>query len=72
MVGIRKGSTAWMQRNVGRFHNAAKRIHEKSPEMDDDLREMISQYGDMVDNALMSEPVKPMKNVLCDRIFGEK
>lgn len=72
MVGIRKGSTAWMQRNVGRFHNAAKRIHEKSPEMDNDLREMISQYGDMVDNGLMSEPVKPMKNVLCDRIFGEK
>lgn len=72
MTGIRKGSTPWLQRNIGRFHNAAKRIHEKSPDLDDDLKEMISQYGDMVDNNLMSEPVISLKDVMFDKIFGEE
>ena len=74
MVGIKRGSLAWTQMMLGRFTKAAQRIHEKSPSCDDDLKEMIVQFGKAFD-ALSDpkhEPAKPMHEVLCNRVFGEE
>lgn len=66
-----KGSLAWMQRMIGIFHAEAKKIHENSPENDESLKKMIRVFGDITDQCLASEPVKPLQDVMIDKIFGE-
>ena len=71
MADYTKGSFGWMQRMIGTFHNKARRIHENSPENDESLREMIRVFGDICDQCLVSGPVKPLREVMTEKIFGE-
>lgn len=74
MVGVKRGSKAWAQMLVGRFTNAAKRIHENSPQCDDDLKEMIKQFGKAYDGMSnpKTEPIRPLADVIINRVFGEE
>lgn len=74
MVGVKRGSKAWVQMLVGRFTNAAKKIHKDSPQCDDDLKEMIEQFGKAFDalSDPKSEPIRPLADVIIDRVFGEE
>ena len=71
MAGYVKGSLGWMQRMIGTFQNEAQRIHENSPENDESLKKMIRAFGDVTDQCLASEPVKPLREVMTEKIFGE-
>lgn len=74
MVGVKRGSKAWTQMLVGRFTNAAKRIHKDSPQCDDDLKEMIEQFGKAFDalSDSKSEPIRPLAEVINNKVFGEE
>ena len=71
MADYVKDSPAWMQRMIGTFHNEARKIHENSPENDESLKKMIRAFGDVADQCLATEPVKPLREVMTEKIFGE-
>lgn len=71
MAGYVKGSPAWMQRMIGMFHIEAQKIHENSPENDESLKKMIRAFGEISDQCLASEPAKPLREVMTEKIFGE-
>lgn len=71
MAGYVKGSLGWLQRKIGIFQNEARKIHEKSPENDESLKKMIREFGDIIDQSLASEPIKPLREVMTEKIFGE-
>lgn len=71
MAGYVKGSLGWMQRMIGMFHNEARKIHENSPENDESLKKMIRAFGDVTDQCLVSEPVRPLREVMTEKIFGK-
>lgn len=74
MVGVKRGSKVWAWMLVGRFTDAAKRIHENSPQCDDDLKEMIKQFGKAYDgmSSPKTEPICSLADVVIDRVFGDE
>lgn len=71
MAGYVKGSPGWMQRMIGIFHIEAQKIHENSPENDESLKKMIWAFGEISDQCLAYEPVRPLQEVMIEKIFGE-
>ena len=46
MAGFKKGSMPYYQMSIGMFTNIAKKIHEKAPQCDDNLKGLIRLYAD--------------------------
>lgn len=48
MAGFKKGSMPYYQMSIGMFTNIAKKIHEKAPQCDDNVRGLVRLYADYV------------------------
>lgn len=48
MAGFKKGSMPYYQMSIGMFTNIAKKIHEKAPQCDDNLKGLVRLYADYV------------------------
>lgn len=76
MAGLVKGSTAWKQRMVGMMHNDILRLHEMYPNdnvHEEALKELTKDLGRFIDFYLNEDkPVRPMADVMIERIFEEK
>ena len=46
MAGFKKGSMPHYQMSIGMFTNIAKKIHEKAPQCDDNLKGLVRLYAD--------------------------
>lgn len=48
MAGFKKGSMPYYQMSIGMFTNIAKKIHEKAPQCDDNVKGLVRLYADYV------------------------
>lgn len=76
MVGFEKGSLAWQQRMVGMIANDIMRLHEMYPEDEvhkETLKETARDLGKVIDYYFSDDKQeRPIADVMCERIFGEK
>ena len=76
MAGFKKGSLAWKQRMVGMIANDIQRLHEMYPEDEvhkETLKETVRDLGKVIDYYFSDDKQeRPIADVMCERIFGEK
>ena len=46
MAGFKKGSMPYYQMSIGMFTNIAKKIHEKAPQCDDNIKGLVRLYAE--------------------------
>ena len=71
MVGYKKGSMPWHQMSIGMFTNISKKIHEKAPQCDDDLKKLIGLFAEYADDIPEKTGGEELRNTMIKKIFGE-
>lgn len=69
----KKGRMPWYQMSIGLFVNSSKKIHEKAPQCDDNLKELIRLFADYAESDIPdTEAKKPLVDAMIEKIFDEQ
>ena len=72
MAGFKKGSMPYYQMSIGMFTNIAKKIHEKAPQCDDNLKGLIRFYAEYAANDIPEKTSgEKLTNAMIKKIFDE-
>ena len=72
MAGYKRGSMPWYQMSIGMFTNISKKIHEKAPQCDDNLKELIRLFAEYAaDDIPEKTSGEELRNTMIKKIFDE-